>query len=203
MQPLGWWPHPAWAIVAVEADRDQERGGRDGEHAHDRPPSLDLPARAREALLSNSPLGTARALLTTSAWASPCWRRLEGHPPGRASRPSPCRRPPPPLAALRAGPAARQAGARQTVGEGKHGTHTGTLRVPCLPPPNGSRLFGVMLQRVSLALLLPALARSEDYVAFQALSNTNLPPARALSATVLQHTVSANAALGRCVPSVA
>ena len=53
-----------------------------------------------------------------------------------------------------------------------------------------------------LALLLPALARSEDYVAFKALSNTNLPPARALSATVLQHTVSANAALGRCVPSV-
>ena len=52
--------------------------------------------------------------------------------------------------------------------------------------------------RVSLAaLVLPALVRSEDYVAFQALSNTNLPPARALSATVLQHTVSANAALGR------
>ena len=77
------------------------------------------------------------------------------------------------------------------------------LAVPCLPPPNGSRLFGVMLQRVSLALLLPALARSEDYVAFQALSNTNVPPARALSSTVLQHTVSANAALGRCVPSAA
>ena len=70
--------------------------------------------------------------------------------------------------------------------------------LPLTAPP-----VGVMLQRVSLALLLPALARSEDYVAFQALSNTNLPPARALSATVLQHTVSANAALGRCVPSVA
>jgi hypothetical protein len=46
--------------MAVEADRDQEREGRDGERAHDRPPPLDLPARAREALLSNSPLGTAR-----------------------------------------------------------------------------------------------------------------------------------------------
>ena len=52
--------------------------------------------------------------------------------------------------------------------------------------------------RVSLAaLVLPALVRSEDYVAFQALINTNVPPARALSSTVLQHTVSANAALGR------
>ena len=61
----------------------------------------------------------------------------------------------------------------------------------------------VRMRRAWLALLLPALARSEDYVAFKALSNTNLPPARALSATVLQHTVSANAALGRCVPSVA
>ena len=60
-----------------------------------------------------------------------------------------------------------------------------------------------MQQRGWLALLLPALARSEDYVAFKALSNTNLPPARALSAAVLQHTVSANAALGRCVPAVA
>ena len=60
-----------------------------------------------------------------------------------------------------------------------------------------------MQPRWWLALLLPALARSEDYVAFKALSNTNLPPARALSATVLQHTVSANAALGRCVPSMA
>ena len=70
------------------------------------------------------------------------------------------------------------------------------------PPLNCLEQLGPMQPRW-LALLLPALARSEDYVAFKALSNTNLPPARALSATVLQHTVSANAALGRCVPSVA
>ena len=69
------------------------------------------------------------------------------------------------------------------------------------PPLNCPTVGG--MQTRWLALLLPALARSEDYVAFKALSNTNLPPARALSATVLQHTVSANAALGRCVPSVA
>ena len=49
----------------------------------------------------------------------------------------------------------------------------------------------------------PTMKVSTGYVAFKALSNTNLPPARALSATVLQHTVSANAVLGRCVPSVA
>ena len=54
--------------------------------------------------------------------------------------------------------------------------------------------------RVSLAVLLPVLARSEDYVAFQQLSITDSPPPRVLAATVLQHTVAANAALGRYVP---
>ena len=92
MQPQGWWAHPARAIVAVEADRDQERDGRDGEHAHDRPPPLDFPACVRDALSATLYFARARALLTISAWASPCWRCPEGHPPGRASRPSQCHR---------------------------------------------------------------------------------------------------------------
>ena len=58
----------------------------------------------RECTLSNPLLGTGtRALLTISAWASPCWRCPEGHPPGRASRPSQCLRRRRPPAALRVG----------------------------------------------------------------------------------------------------
>ena len=52
--------------------------------------------------------------------------------------------------------------------------------------------------RSALLLLLAAAgARSEDYVAFSSMATSSGPPARALAATVLQHTVASNAALGR------
>ena len=53
------------------------------------------------------------------------------------------------------------------------------------------------MRLAAAATLLATAVRAEDYVAFQQLATTGSPEPRALAATVLQHTVAENAALGR------
>lgn len=163
-------------------------------------PSTSL--RARQALLSNSPLGTARALLTTSAWASPCWRRLEGHPPGRASRPSPCRRPPPPLAAFRTGSTQRERG-RALVGGCRRNRPVFLvlpIRVPGLFP--GRRNARLLPRPDALARRAPLLCATASDAAFPGRRPTRRPSsARARHAGCRSPPLSGRSAGGHAPPA--
>ena len=56
-----------------------------------------------------------------------------------------------------------------------------------------------MLPRALSAVMLAASASAENYVVYQSQTHTNTPPARALSASVIQHAVSSSATFGRYV----